>query len=383
MQELFVDTPEQLLDLCARLRGSRWLALDTEFMREQTYYPQFCLLQIGNGDIAAAVDPIALPELGPLVELLCDPRIMKVFHAGRQDLEIFHHLWGRLPEPLFDTQPAAALLGHGDQIGYGNLVQEVLGLQLTKGHARTDWARRPLDPEQLRYALDDVIYLGQLYPRMEAELQRLGRLDWLKGEFAILADPATYTPEDCDLWQRVKGRQPLRGVQLAVLQALAHWREDQARTSDRPRRWILKDEVMIDLARRMPKEPGQLERVRGLEGGTVKRHGQRLLQLIGEARALPKEQWPMEGWIPPRLTPNQEAQVDLLACALRLIANHHQISPAALGGRKELERLVSGERDGELMSGWKGALLREPLLRVLEGTLVPRVSDGELVLGEA
>ncbi|MES9874721.1 MAG: ribonuclease D, partial [Candidatus Sedimenticola sp. 6PFRAG7] len=160
MQELFVDTPKQLNALCEQLRGSPWLALDTEFVREKTYHPNFCLLQVANGEVAACVDPLVLDDITPLLDIIFDSGITKVFHAARQDLEIFQHLWQRLPVPLFDTQLAATLLGMGDQVGYGNLVKKTLGLELEKGHARTDWARRPLQETQLRYALDDVIYLG-------------------------------------------------------------------------------------------------------------------------------------------------------------------------------------------------------------------------------
>lgn len=380
MQELHIETSGQLLGLCEKLRPSRWLALDTEFMREKTYYPKFCLLQLCNGEYAASVDPLRIDSLQPLLEIVYDPAITKVFHAGRQDLEIFHHLWQRLPQPLFDTQLAATILGFGDQLGYAGLVQQLLGRNLEKGHTRTDWSRRPLDAEQLRYALDDVIYLGQAYQQLSRQLRQLGRERWLDEDFRLLADETTYTLPEGEIWQRVKGRQRLKGVELAVLQALAVWREQQARQADRPRRWIIKDEVLIELARRRPARTQQLERIRDLENATVKRHGDRLLKLIEQSSNLPKAQWPGERASPVRLSPNQEAIADMLMCCLRLLAEQHRIAPIALASRRELEQLVGGERELALLHGWRGQLAGRPLLQVLSGECAPRIRDGKLGL---
>ncbi len=380
MQEFHIETPEQLLDLCDRIRGDRWLALDTEFMREKTYYPMFCLLQLCNGEIAASIDPLALENLDPLLEIIYDPAILKVWHSARQDLEIFHHLWKKPPSPLFDTQLAATLLGLGDQVGYGNLIGSVLGHNLDKGHTRTDWSFRPLEESQLRYALDDVIYLGELYLNLDRRLRELQRDQWLEEDFAALTDPSTYINVPEEAWQRIKGRQKLKGVQLAVLQSLAAWRETRAMQANRPRRWILKDEIMVELARRQPRKTDGLERIRGLEAGTLKRHGNELLELIGAAARLPKSQWPGEENLPPRLSPNQDAQVDLLMCSLRLLAEKHQITPTAICNRKELEALVDGGRDLDLLHGWRQALAGETLLQVLEGKHAPSMENGHLTL---
>jgi ribonuclease D len=380
MLERHIQTEQQLIELCEQLADSPWLALDTEFVREKTYYPQFCLLQISNGEIAASVDPLRIQELGPLLELLYDERIVKVFHAGRQDLEIFHNLWGRLPAPLFDTQLAASLLGLGDQIGYGNLVEQLLSHTLEKGHSRTDWSRRPLDEAQLRYALDDVIYLGQIYLRLKQQLQAQGREGWLQDDFDQLTNPDTYTNPPQAAWKRIKGRQPLKGVQLAVLQALAAWREQEAQQANRPKRWILKDEVLADLARRQPGELAQLEKIRGLEPGTIKRRGELLLKLIADARALPKEQWPRDKRRAIRLDPNQEALTDLLYGCLRLLAEQNNITPAALAGRKEIEALVGGERELEIMHGWRRVIAGNRLLQILDGACWPELEQGRLIL---
>ena len=239
MEELYIDSHAALEALCTRLSGTEWLALDTEFIRERTYYPRLCLLQVSNGDVAACIDPLAIDDLGPLLDILFDSRTLKILHAARQDLEIFLHDYQRLPMPVFDTQPAAALLGHGDQIGYANLVKQLLQVDLPKDQSCTDWSQRPLDEQQRRYALDDVIYLGQLYLHLRGNLFDRERLQWLAADFAPLADPATYYPDPNDMWQRTKGRQQLRGRQLAVLQRRAAWRETEARARDLPRMWVL------------------------------------------------------------------------------------------------------------------------------------------------
>ncbi len=364
-----------------QLRGSEWLAVDTEFIRERTYYPRLCLIQVSNGEVAACVDPIVLGEdIQPFLDLLFEGSILKVFHAARQDLEIFWHDWGRFPLPLFDTQPAAALLGHGDQIGYANLVKQVLGVELPKDQSRTDWSARPLNTDQIRYALDDVIYLGQLYLQMRGSLSDRERLQWLAADFAELANPATYEPDPRELWKKVKGRQHLRGRQLAVLQALAAWRENQARSRDLPRKWVLKDDVMIELCRRLPRNLEELAKVRGVEAGLVRKEGKTVVDLIQKAAALPKDQWPVEKRRPAPLTPQQEAMVDYLSAALRLLAAEHQLSPQAIATHKDLQKLARGESDSSLLHGWRKALAGEPLMALLRGETQLHNEGGELTL---
>ncbi len=383
MEKIFVDTGDALRALCARLEQSRWLAIDTEFMREKSYYPVFCLLQVSDGRLAACVDPLAIEDLSPLRRLLFDERITKVFHAGRQDLEILYLLWEDVPSPVFDTQLAAALFGLGDQVGYGALVEQLLEKRLAKGHARTDWSRRPLDDAQIRYAFDDVIYLGQLYEDLSSRLAGKNRLHWLDADFRELVDPRTYEIDAKSVWARVKGSQYLKGVELAILQEIAEWRELEAMKSDRPKRWILKDEVMIDLARRRPKDLETLSRIRGLEPGVVKRRGERLLDLVQRGLQRPEASWPRPRGAAPRLSPRQEAMTDLLMCALRLIGERNEITASALGTRRELERLVSGDDGVPLLHGWRGEIAGETLVAVLEGRLTPRVVDGSLTLAPA
>ncbi len=294
MQEFHVDSPEGLAGLCEQLRDSPWLALDTEFMREKTYYAQLCLLQVSNGELAASIDPLKLPDLSPLLDIVYDPGAVKVFHSGRQDLELFHQLWGRLPQPLFDTQPAAELAGFGNQVGYANLVRKMLGHELEKGHTRADWSRRPLRPEQLRYALDDVIYLGRMYLKLRDDLGERLNDAALQRELDRLSDPTTYVTRPEDAWLRLKARKFLKGNQLAVLQALAGWRETEAIRADKPRGWILKNEALFELSRTRPQTPEQLNKVRGLPHGLIKRRGAQLLKLIGQTLELPESEWPRE-----------------------------------------------------------------------------------------
>ena len=381
MTALYIDTPNQLTALCEQLRRHDWLTLDTEFLREKTYRPRLCLLQVANPEVIACIDPLALDDLSPLLEVLYDTGITKVLHAAHQDLEIFFEMRGTLPAPVFDTQIAATLLGHGDQIGYGNLVKAELGIELDKAHARTDWCHRPLDDAQLDYAADDVRHLREIYLRQRQKLAELGREEWLLADFDELVDSSRYSNPPEEAWRRVKGSNRLRGVQLAVLQSLASWREQQAQQSNRPRRWILKDEVLLDLAKQMPTDEGRLRRIRGLEEGSVQRHGTTLLKCIAEAKRLPKEQWPTlkEGQ---RLSPEQEPLVDMLMALLRERCRQQCISPSAVAGRRELERLVLGESGIPLLHGWRAAIAGQALQALLHGELTLWIEQGRLMVSD-
>ncbi len=376
---LYIDTPEALESLCTQLRDHDWLTLDTEFLREKTYRPRLCLLQVANPDVVACIDPLALPSLDPLLDLFYDPAFTKVLHAAHQDLEIFFEMRDAVPGPIFDTQIAATLLGQGEQIGYGALVKEVLGLELEKGHARADWCQRPLDEAQLKYAADDVRYLRDVYLSQLSRLHELDRAEWLADDFADMSDPARYRNPPELAWQRLKGANRLRGVQLAVLQQLAAWREVQAQQSDRPRRWILKDEILLDLARHTPQNSAGMQRIRGLEEGTIKRHGKALLEAIARGREVPQEQWPRvkKG---PRLPAEQDSLVDVMMALLRERCREQAISPAAVAGRRELEKLIMGERDIPLLHGWRATVAGNSLLSLLQGELSLTVHDGQLTI---
>lgn len=379
MTALYIDTTDQLNALCEQLRRHDWLTLDTEFLREKTYRPRLCLLQVANPEVIACIDPLALDDLSPLLEVLYDSGITKVLHAAHQDLEIFFEMRGTLPAPVFDTQIAATLLGHGDQIGYGNLVKIELGIELDKAHARTDWCHRPLDDAQLAYAADDVRHLREIYLRQCKQLAELGREDWLKADFDELVNPVRYSNPPEEAWLRVKGGNRLRGVQLAVLRSLAAWREQQAQQGNRPRRWVLKDEVLLDLSKQMPADEARLRRIRGLEETSVQRHGATILKHIAEARHMPKEQWPTlkEG---KRLPPDQEPLVDLLMALLRERCQQKSITPSAVAGRRELERLVLGESDIPLLHGWRAAIAGQSLQALLQGELTLRIEGGRLMV---
>jgi ribonuclease D len=378
-QDMFVDTEAGLAELCDRLRGQSVLALDTEFLREKTYRAQLCLLQVAAEGVIACVDPLALDNLDPLLDIIYDPAVIKVMHSARQDMEIFFDIRGDLPTPLFDSQIAATLLGYGEQVGYANLVKGMLGIELDKMHTRTDWTQRPLDEAQLTYAADDVRYLFKMYHQQVEVLEAKGRLDWLQEDFDELTNINTYSPPEETLWKRVKGRQKLKGVQLAILRDLAVWREEQAKKINRPRRWVLKDDVLVDISRFAPGDKAGLEKIRGLENKTVQNHADALLAAIKQGQNSPKENWPKktEG---KRLTPAQDALVDVLMAVLRARGAEHEVSPALLANRKELEGLILGQTDSPVLHGWRAELAGHDLQAVLTGKQVIQIYNGKLIL---
>ena len=374
---VYVDTPEQLSELCAKLTNVSWIVLDTEFLREKTYFPKFCLLQIAANDIVACVDPLALESLDSLFEIIFNPRITKVFHSGRQDLEIIYNLYGKLPGPVFDTQIAAPLLGLGEQISYAGLVAELLGVNLTKSHSRTDWTRRPLSPEQIRYAADDVIYLEKAYLFMLPRLEKLRRLSWLEGDFQELLDPSNYENPPELAWQRIGGVHQLKSKPLSIVQTLAAWREQTARSQDLPRGWVLKDDALLDLARQQPANIDELKLVRGIDERVVKRHGAIICRMIQEAlgrtpQAL--EQKSRSG----KKSVEQEAVLDLLMAVVRLRAAQNTINSSILASRKDLEQLFDGDPFARLLHGWRKTMVGEELSAVLRGEVALSITDGRL-----
>jgi ribonuclease D len=386
MQDLYIDSDSGLADLCAQLRGQPVLALDTEFLREKTYYAQLCLLQVAAEDVVACVDPLAV-NLDPLLDIIYDPQVIKVMHSARQDLEIFFDLRGDLPRPLFDTQVAATLMGFGEQVGYANLVREMLGVELDKMATRTDWSQRPLAAEQLRYAADDVRYLFTVYHQQQEQLAARGRLDWLQADFDELTQRDTYAVPPEQLWKRVRGTQKLKPGQLAVLRGLAVWREQRAQASNRPRRWILKDEVMVDIARRAPTNLAGLEQIRGIEGKLLSQHGEALLAIIAEEKASDPAHWPRRPGMR-KLTPAQDAIVDVLMAVVRSRGAQHEVSAALLATRKALEALVADSASGEgltpgdhsLLHGWRGELAGHDVQSVLAGERKLLIRDGQLCI---
>jgi ribonuclease D len=364
----YIDSPAALRDLCAQLRGDPWLALDTEFLREKTYYPKLCLLQVATPELVACIDPLALEDLSPLLDVIYQGGITKVLHAARQDMEIFFHLRNALPSPLFDTQIAALLLGFPDQIGYGNLVKETLGIELEKLHSRTDWSRRPLSDEQIRYAAEDVFYLAQVYRHLVEKLSGLGRLDWLSEDFERLTQVELYNNDPAQAWLKVRGSNRLKGAGLAVLQALAEWREALARDQNRPRGWLLRDDELVEIARHLPVTPTALGAIRGLHERFIDKYGTRLLELVAEARRhAPKP--PSSTEFPARLSPLQEALVDAMMAVVRVSGAENALNPAVLASRKQLEQLANGASDSEVLHGWRGQLVGKRLQALLGGEL--------------
>jgi ribonuclease D len=374
----YVDTPQALTQLCQDLRSAKVIAVDTEFIREKTYYAKLCLIQVASDAVIACIDPLALNNLDELLEILYSTDKLKLFHAAWQDLEIFYDQWGRIPGPIFDTQIAAALLGFSDQIGYANLVEQLLHTELDKSAVRTDWAQRPLSAQQLAYAADDVHYLLKLYPLILQRLTDLGRNDWLEEDFMALTDPATYAKSTATAWQRISGHGRLKPRQLAVLQGLAAWREQQARQRNKPRKWILSDDLLLTLVRQLPTDQAKLAQVRGLTPNQLNQYGEGLIAAINTALALPEDAWPGVSQ-KERLSPEQECLADTLMAYLRLLAQQNQISPASLGTRKDIEKLVRGKRDIPLLHGWRGHLAGIPLQQLIDGNIALTVKADHVV----
>ena len=359
----YIDTPAALDALCAELKGQPWIAVDTEFMRERTYYPELCLVQVATDGVVACVDPLPLPSLEPLLKVLLDPATVKVFHAARQDLEIFYNLSGKVPAPVFDTQVAARFLGLPDQAGYGTVVQSLLGVTLDKSHARTDWMRRPLPPAALEYAADDVRHLRNLYKKLQSELATRGRVSWAEPELKALSEEKLYKPDPESAWNRVRGIQRLKPKAAGVVRQLAAWRERTAIAENRPRQWILKDETLMDLAKQQPADLASLAAVRGVGDSITKRHGAELLKMLGSSMEAHVERERAPG----ALTVRQDALVDALYAVLRLRAAAGDVSAASLANRAELERLVRGERDLEILKDWRLTMAGQALLDFLAG----------------
>ena len=357
-----VTTSAELLQALERLAPGDFVALDTEFMRESTYFPKLCLIQAANAGACAVLDPLTLPELAPLWQFLGDRARFKVLHAARQDLEVLATATRdtAVPGPIFDTQIAAALLGYPAQIGYGSLVAERLGHTLAKGHTRTDWTRRPLAPEQLQYAEDDVRYLVPLYLDLRTALQAAGRLDWLYEETRELEGLDLHGADPDAAWRRLKGLDRLQPQQRATLKLLAQWREATAIKHDKPRGWILTDDALREIAERLPATLRGLEEVRNVPPGVVRRRGEEILELIERGRAEAVNEAAASN--PPRPQPQQLALVTKLMNLARETAQHAKINAELLATRRDVEQLVFARRTEHLLSGWRREIIGEPLV---------------------
>lgn len=364
----YIDTAEELSSFCQNIADTSWMTVDTEFLREKTYSPQLCLIQVATDDHIACIDPLAISDLDPILDLIYNPAITIVFHAARQDLELLYMIRGELPTNVFDTQVAATVLGYGDQIGYGNLVKQCIDVDLDKAHSRTDWTKRPLDPAQIEYAADDVRYLRDVYKLLVEQLADKHRTHWLNDDFATLTSIETYKVDIDNIWRKVKGFGRLKGMQLAILQRLAAWREQRAINSNRPRRWILKDDILLDLAKLGPDSLDKFSMIRGMESSTVSRHGKAMLAEIELAKAVDKELWPVLKKMKP-LSQQQNAIVDALMALVRKFCDEQSIAPVAVCSRKEVERMVSGETDLPILQGWRHEIVGHHLKDFLNGKL--------------
>lgn len=374
----YIDSASALEKLARELSDSEWVAIDTEFIRDRTYFPKFCLLQLAARDRVACIDVLALEDLAPLDPLFDDERIVKVFHAARQDLEILYRLRGRLPRPIFDTQLAAPFVGHPDQIGYAALASELLNATVEKTHSRTDWSIRPLTPAQLAYAADDVFYLGRIYESLLGTLTELGRLHWVEEETRSLTDTRLYAPPPEDAWLRIGGISQLNASQTAALRVLAAWRETFARQQDCPRNWLIKDEILVDLARQQPKTADELRLIRGLDERIAKRYGPSLLQMLQEIATRPLPPQPPRSKPPGRETPEQEALLDVFTAVVRLRAAEHRITPSMLASRKELREFIESPSSTRLIQGWRKAIVGEDLFAMITGRKSLSVIEGSL-----
>ena len=378
---LITDT-ETLESLCERLARSDFVTVDTEFMRENTYWPDLCLFQVANQEEAAAIDPKAEGiDLTPLMNLLVNnEHVLKVFHAGGQDIEIIFNLTGGTPHPLFDTQIAAMALGLGEQVGYQNLVESLLGHHLDKGARFTDWARRPLDKRQIDYAIGDVTHLAELFPKMLERLKRTGRGAWLDQEMERIADPANYLNDPALAWKRVK-IQTRRPDALGRLKALAGWRELEARSKNLPRGRIMKDETMADIAVHPPASQEALGNVRGLSaawrGNDI---GARMMEALANAEPLAPSELPAREDRGPGLGKDGALVADLLKLLLKIKAKESNVAPRLIAKAEELEQLAAGRREGlQILEGWRYEEFGHDAVDLVEGRLAFAVRNGKLL----
>ena len=377
---MYVNDTETLIKLVEQLRSAPAVGIDTEFMRERTYYARLCLIQIASDDVAAIIDPLTIDDLSPLAELVEDTSVVKIFHAGSQDLEIFYRLLGVATNPVFDTQVAATLAGFQQQVGYGALVREMLDVQLDKGDTYTDWAKRPLSDTQVEYALNDVRYLPEMYRRLVAELDKEGRTAWLAADFGRMQDPATYQVAPQEQWRRVKRISSLNRRQLAVAREVAAWRELEAQHRDMPKRWVIGDESIVEIARRAPSSAADLAAVRGVSDKVSRAAQKSILEAVAAGVAVADCDLPTIAKRR-RVQGDVDGAVDLMVALVRVRAREHGVAMPLLASRDDLERLAGGEREASpLLEGWRRSMVGDELVRLLDGSVAMRLVDGALVI---
>jgi ribonuclease D len=359
-----------LADLCRRLAAEPYITIDTEFLRDKTFWPQLCLIQLASPHEAAAVDTLAPGlDLAPLLELLRNKAVVKVFHAARQDLEIFFHLMGEVPAPIADTQVMAMACGFGDSASYESLCGKLANARVDKLSRFTDWSHRPLTERQLSYALDDVTHLQVIYQKLKRKLESAGRISWLADEMAILEDPATYRIVPANAWMRLKTRSDKPRF-LAVVRELAAWREREAQTRDLPRSRILKDETLVEIAAHPPKDADALGRCRGLSKNFAEgRMGEAILEAVRHGLAVPESESPKPESrpdIPPGLGP----LIDLLRVLLKTRCDQYEVAQKLVASSGDLELIAADDRaEVPALSGWRREMFGEEALKLKHGKL--------------
>lgn len=355
---------------CTRLASADFITVDTEFIRDKTFWPRLCLVQLGGPDDAAAVDVLAPGlDLAPVFRLMADEKILKVFHAGRQDIEIFFHLTGEIPHPIFDSQVAAMVCGFGDSVAYERLVEKIAKGRLDKSMRYTDWSKRPLTDRQLDYALSDVTHLRDIYRFLADKLAETGRSDWVTEEMAVLTARETYDQDPRDIWRRVKTKHR-RPRQLAVLRELAAWREGLARSRDVPRNRVIKDEVLAEISARAPKNLDELMHLRSIaRTGVSESQGQEIVAAVAAGLAVPDSECPRsDNRGPP---PGEKgASIDLLKVLLKLRCETHHVAQRLVATADDIETMVR-EPDADIpaLHGWRRELFGEDALALMAGKL--------------
>ena len=330
-------------------------------MRTRTYYAHLCLVQVATPDVIACIDTLVLPDIEPLLDIIYSPRVLKVIHSARQDLEVFADIRGAPPAPVFDTQVAASLCGYDDQIGYGALVESITGHKLPKLHTRADWEARPLLPEQLHYAEDDVRYLRNVYQDLTQKLEMLGRTAWLTEECAMLTDPGLYRNEPQEAFRRLRQGHTLPPAAQSILRELAAWREHTAQQSNLPRGWVTSDATLVEIALAAPQTVEGLGHISGMSGAQSRKWGGDILEALRRGQAMKPERLWEE---PRRLDRRQQALYERLQARVRTVATELKTSPTLLAPRRELLKLIAGDMSGTLARGWRRTLIGEELLQL-------------------
>lgn len=381
MEITLVNTNEELKEICQQAAKSSIIAIDTEFKRETTYHPKACLIQLATEDLVTCIDPFGIDDFAPLKDILFDPKITKIFHAARQDLEIFHFLFNQLPSPIFDTQIAAALLGLAEQIGYANLAKQMLDVELDKSLTRADWEKRPIPRKQIEYAANDVIYLLKIYHKQIQLLRENHRIHWLDNDFQALLDTKLYVPSPDTAWKKIKNYHRLSLRQRAIAFTVTQWRETVALERDRPRTFIIKNQSILDLANQQPCTLSDLQDIRDIHPSLIRRDGETLLALINEAGNMTEADCPKTK-TPTILSAEQSLLLSSLQTLIQIKAKQHHIDSSYLCTKKELEKVIRQDDDAALLKGWKYELAGKDVERFIRGEIKLEVKSGSVQLTE-